>query len=262
MLWDDETYPKWAAAFSGGSKAEGTWEEGSTILFLDDKRNGMLSEIVKNIPCSIMSFRHTGEVKNGEVQPLNEKSKEWVGGTETYKLEENNGFTTLTVELDTIAEFATFFKETFPKAIAIVKELCEKPMMVNVTAEVEASLDKVWDYWTAPQHIMQWNTASPDWHTVKAVNDLTVGGKFSSRMEAKDGSFGFDFGGTYVSVKPKQQLIYSLEDERKVEIKFTETDGTCQIIETFEAETQNSITLQKMGWQAILDSFKSYVERN
>ncbi len=137
-----------------------------------------------------------------------------------------------------------------------------KKIELTVETIVNASIDKVWQYWTVPAHIMNWNFASDDWCAPKAVNDLKVGGKFSSRMEAKDGSFGFDFGGVYDEVKLNEIIRYTLEDDRKVKIVFSTSEGGIKIIETFEAETENPVDLQKGGWQAILNNFKKYTEGN
>ena len=134
----------------------------------------------------------------------------------------------------------------------------------NVTIEVtvNATLEKVWKYWTKPEHITQWNTASPDWYTPSAENDLRVGGKFSSRMEAKDGSMGFDFWGIYDEVKPNEKIVYTMGDGRKATVFFTTDGSSTKVIETFEAENQNPVEMQRVGWQAILDSFKKHTESN
>lgn len=133
----------------------------------------------------------------------------------------------------------------------------------NITVEtlVNASIEKVWEFWTKPEHITQWNHASEDWHTTRAENDLRIGGKFLSRMEAKDGSFGFDFEGIYDEVLINEKISHTLLDDRKVTITFLPTENGIQITETFEAETENTLELQKVGWQAILTNFKNYVEK-
>lgn len=131
---------------------------------------------------------------------------------------------------------------------------------ITVQTTVQAAADKVWQYWTTPQHIMQWNNASADWHTPKAENDLRVGGKFVSRMEARDGSLGFDFEGTYDEVVPNQLLAYTMPDGRKASISFEDRDGQTVVTETFDADTTHAIEMQRAGWQAILDNFKKYVE--
>ena len=140
----------------------------------------------------------------------------------------------------------------------------ETTITTNITVEntVNAPVEKVWQYWTSPEHICKWNNASDDWHTPRAENDLRVGGKFLSRMEAKDGSFGFDFGGIYDEVKTNEVIAYTIGDGRKVKINFTNQGNETKVVETFEAENENSIELQRGGWQNILDSFKKYTEAN
>jgi uncharacterized protein YndB with AHSA1/START domain len=131
---------------------------------------------------------------------------------------------------------------------------------ITIETTVAAPITKVWKYWSTPDDIKKWNAASDDWHTTKAENDLRVGGTFSSRMEAKDGSFGFDFGGIYDEVKENEYIAYTIGDGRKVKVNFLEDGGETKIVETFEAENTNSIEMQKGGWQAILDNFKNYTE--
>jgi uncharacterized protein YndB with AHSA1/START domain len=133
---------------------------------------------------------------------------------------------------------------------------------INIEATINASLAKVWQYYTEPKHITQWNNASDDWHTTRAENDLRQGGKFLYRMEAKDGSFGFDFGGVYDEVKVNEYIAYTIDDGRKVEIDFSAQGNQCKIRIAFEAETQNPIEMQREGWQAILDNFKKYTQSN
>ena len=134
----------------------------------------------------------------------------------------------------------------------------------SITVEniVNAPVEKVWEFWTEPKHITQWNNASDDWHTPRAENDLRVGGKFSARMEAKDGSFGFDFGGTYDDVQQNRTIAYTLGDDRKVRVDFTPQGSSTKVTETFEAESTHSVEMQRSGWQAILDNFKKYTEAN
>jgi len=131
---------------------------------------------------------------------------------------------------------------------------------ITVRATINAPIEKVWKFWTTPEHIIQWNNAADDWHTPRAENDLRVGGKFLSRMEAKDGSIGFDFGGMYQTVKTNELIEYVMGDGRKVKIEFTNNGNETNVVETFEAEETNSIEMQRGGWQAILDNFKRYTE--
>ena len=133
---------------------------------------------------------------------------------------------------------------------------------ITVETSVKAPIEKVWNVWTTPEHIMQWNKASPDWHTPKAENDLRKGGKFVSRMEAKDGSFGFEFWGIYDEVDHLALISYTMGDGRKAEVSFSAEGNQTKITETFEAESENTIEMQKAGWQAILDNFKKYAESN
>src|SRR5687767_1270200 len=131
---------------------------------------------------------------------------------------------------------------------------------ITVESTIDAPIEKVWKAWTTPEDIQRWNNANDDWHTPHAENDLRTGGKFLARMEAKDGSFGFDFGGTYDEVIPHKRIAYTMGDGRQVSVSFDGIDGKTKVIETFDAEDQNSIELQRNGWQAILDNFKKYTE--
>jgi len=134
--------------------------------------------------------------------------------------------------------------------------------MITVTTTVNAPVVKVWKLWSIPEHITKWNNASDDWYTPWVENDLKVGSKFVCRMEAKDGSSGFDFWGVYDVVKLYKLIEYTMGDGRKVAIRFSAQDDTTRIVETFEAENTNPIDIQKGGWQAILDNFKRYTESN
>ena len=134
---------------------------------------------------------------------------------------------------------------------------------ITIQAVINTSVEQVWKLYTEPEHVVKWNNASNDWHTPRAENDLKVGGKFLYRMEAKDGSSGFDFDGTYEQVKTNELIVYLISDGRKVEVIFTTKDDdarTTKMATTFEAENTNSIEMQRDGWQAILNNFKKYVE--
>lgn len=136
------------------------------------------------------------------------------------------------------------------------------PTKVTVQADIQASIEKVWRYWTEPEYITKWNQASEDWHSPSAENDLRVGGKFVTRMEAKDGSMGFDFEGMYDVVKLHEEISYTMEDGRKVMITFVNQGNETKVIETFDAESSHPVEFQQAGWQAIMDSFKKYTEEN
>lgn len=131
---------------------------------------------------------------------------------------------------------------------------------ITVQQLVQAPQEKVWTYWTTPEHITQWNNASDDWYTPRAESDLRPGGRFTYRMEARDGSVGFDFFGTFDAVLPNKLLEYTLGDGRKVWLEFSpEGEGT-KVVERFEPESVHPVDMQQAGWQAILDNFKKYTE--
>lgn len=131
---------------------------------------------------------------------------------------------------------------------------------ISVETTIDAPVNQVWKCWTTPEDIVQWNNASDDWYTPKANNDLTEGGEFVFKMEARDGSFSFDFSGTYEKIEEHKLLQYVLIDGRKVSVAFEESNGQTKVTETLEPETENTVEAQEEGWQAILDNFKKYVE--
>ncbi len=134
--------------------------------------------------------------------------------------------------------------------------------VITIENTINAPVQKVWELWTKPEHITKWSNASDDWHTPRAENDVRKGGSFSSRMEAKDGSMGFDFGGVYDEVRDNEYMEYTLGDGRKVTVDFKPQGNTTKVVETFEAESTNPVEMQRGGWQAILDNFKKYTEAN
>ncbi|HSU72639.1 MAG TPA: SRPBCC family protein [Candidatus Binatia bacterium] len=131
---------------------------------------------------------------------------------------------------------------------------------ITVKAIVHAPIDKVWTFWNEPQHVKHWNFASPDWHSPSGQNDLRTGGKFSFRMEAKDGSAGFDFGGTYELVKKHELIVYRMGDGRRVHVSFKAQGNETEIVETFDSEPTHTLEQQQSGWQSILNNFKKYAE--
>jgi uncharacterized protein YndB with AHSA1/START domain len=135
----------------------------------------------------------------------------------------------------------------------------EKTVII-VEATIKAPVETVWKLWTDPGHIIHWNHASDDWHTTRAENDLRADGRFLYRMEAGDGSHGFDFSGKYTRVEQHKQIETTLDDGRNMQVLFFPRGDVTAITEAFEAEQENSIELQKEGWQAILNNFKKYVE--
>lgn len=133
-------------------------------------------------------------------------------------------------------------------------------MKITIETTVAASLDDVWNAWVEPRHIVQWNFASEEWHCPAAEIDLRPGGSFSYRMEARDGSTGFDFAGLFTAIEPRREIRYTLGDEREVAVVFSESNNAVRVIETFTAENELAAEQQRRGWQCILDNFKLHVE--
>lgn len=133
---------------------------------------------------------------------------------------------------------------------------------ITVRTTVKAPASKAWTYWTAPEHATQWSFADDSWHAPYAENDLRVGGNFKTTLAAKDGSFSFDFAGTYTAVKENELLEFVLGDGRKVQVIFTANGDETTIVETFDPESENPLEMQRAGWQAFLDNYKKYVEAN
>ena len=130
---------------------------------------------------------------------------------------------------------------------------------ITVTAKISAELQKVWDFYTQPEHITQWNFADPSWHCPSATNDMKVGGTYLARMEAKDGSMGFNFEAVYSEIKEKERFTYGFEG-REVEVIFKSQSEYTEVVIHFDPENENPLELQKAGWQAILNNFKNYTE--
>lgn len=133
---------------------------------------------------------------------------------------------------------------------------------ITIETLIFADVRKVWDYFTTPEHITKWNFASDDWHCPRASNDLRVGGKMNSRMEAKDGSFGFDFEAIYDEVNDLKKISYTMSDGRQATTNFENQYGTTKVTTIFDAENENTVEMQRTGWQTILDNFKKYVQAN
>jgi uncharacterized protein YndB with AHSA1/START domain len=132
---------------------------------------------------------------------------------------------------------------------------------IEIESTIDCPVENVWKSWTSPEHIKEWNAASADWHTTNVETDVKEGGKFNYRMEAKDGSAGFDFKGTFTEVKENELLAYDVEDGRKVTVRFSKTDGEkTHLKQVFETEEDNEVEMQRAGWQSILDNFKKYTE--
>ncbi|MDC6350976.1 SRPBCC family protein [Zeaxanthinibacter sp. PT1] len=131
---------------------------------------------------------------------------------------------------------------------------------ITISTTIRCPIAKVWQFWTQPNHITRWNFASDEWHCPSAVNDLRPGGTLDWRMEAKDGSMGFDYTGTYDEIRPKEIISYQIADGRKVTINFQSVGSETRVKETFEMDNTHPEDIQRNGWQSILDNFKKYAE--
>lgn len=263
-LWNIHSYETWTTAFAEGSTVKtDQWKEGSRIYFLGENGDGMLSEIAAHRPHEFMSFRHLGMIVNGVEDTSSEKVLAWSGSLENYTLRSEKDHSVLTMDMDIADEYSDYFKKTWPLALEKIKGLAEgtvKPV-ITIHALINAPVEKVWMAWTTAEHIMQWNHASDDWHCPAASNDLRVGGMLKATMAARDGSMSFDFGGIYSAVVPNQKIALTMGDGRNVEVVFSGQDDKVQVTETFDAESTHSIEMQRTGWQAILDNFKTYCEK-
>ena len=133
---------------------------------------------------------------------------------------------------------------------------------VIIQANVSANIKKAWEYYTQPAHITKWNFATDDWMCPDASNDMRIGGKYIARMEAKDGSFGFDFEAVYNEISDGEKFTYIMPDNREVNVIFNQNGDATEVTVKFDAETENPIELQREGWQSILNNFKKYTETN
>jgi uncharacterized protein YndB with AHSA1/START domain len=279
-MLEDATYRVWTGAFSPGSYYEGDWNEGSKILFLGpDPSNppvhgstkgvsGMVSRIRTNRPYEYISIEHLGIVQNGEEDTTSEAAKKWSPAFENYMFQEHNGVTELAIDLHVADEYVDMFNTMWPKALAKLKEIAESGGLSPITVEavVHAPMEKVWEFWTKPEHITHWAFASDDWEAPHAENDIRTGGRFSTTMAARDGSSTFDFTGVYTDVREHERIEYDMDKapneaaNRHVKTIFTPEKDGVRITQTFDPENKNPQEVQRTGWQAILDNFKKYVE--
>jgi uncharacterized protein YndB with AHSA1/START domain len=250
VLWNDFYYRKWTTVFCPGSYYKGNLSEGAEIQFLTPDHNGMHSIVHKVVENEVLHFLHQGDIVKGEKVATN-----WQNAREYYAITEANGVTTLQVTHDVVPEYIDYMNTHFPKALAIVKEIVED-FYISLETEIHAPIETVWHCYTQPEHIMQWNQATEDWHCPKAQNNLTAEGTFCYTMAAKDGSMAFD----YTQVDVPHTLSSLLDDNRKVDFLLCENEGITHVLQRFQPESENTLDLQKMGWGSILESFKAYCE--
>ncbi len=268
-MLDDKTYRAWTAEFHEGSYYIGDWSVGSKMLFVALTEtggiSGMVSRIEANRKYEFISIEHLGFIENGKEDTTSEVVKAWQGAHENYTFKQVDGATEVIVDIDVNDEFKEMFKDMWPRALVKLKSVAEttiKNQLITVSVVVHASIEKVWDMFTKPEHITKWAFASDDWESPFAENDLRVGGKFVTTMSAKDGSSKFNFNGIYSSVKQYEYFEYNIEGGRYVKVSFEKVSDGVKVTEDFEPETENSPELQQSGWQAILENFRKYVEMN
>jgi uncharacterized protein YndB with AHSA1/START domain len=184
----------------------------------------------------------------------------------TFTGEDQNTLVETLVTYTSLQDLETVINMGMEQGMAATLEKLDELLIkmteqITVTATIDADAKKVWDYYTNPQHIVNWNFADPSWHCPNAVNDMTVGGTYRARMEAKDGSFGFDFEAVYTEIVAGEHFTYEFGG-RKATVKVHPVDNQTEIIVAFDPETENPIELQRGGWQSILNNFKSYTESN
>jgi uncharacterized protein YndB with AHSA1/START domain len=256
-LWNPTHYKNWTSAFSEqDSFAKTDWAEGSNVHFVNAEDDGIYAKIETNKALEKMVFAHIGGVVKGIEQG---PDKTWDGAKEAYHLKVIDGKTQLLTSIDTIEDYRSFFEESFPIALEKVKTLAEK-LFLNISAEVSKPVAQVWERYNHAEHIVHWNFADVSWHCPSSKVDLKVGGKFNNTMAAKDGSFSFDFEGTYTEIEHNKSIKYTLTDDRKVTIDFEGKEGKTIINCSFQPENENTLELQEGGWQAILNNFKAYSE--
>lgn len=274
-VWDaiiqDESYRKWSGVFYQGSYFEGGWNQGDAIHFValdeDGNKAGMISEIAESIHPEFISIRHLGNINNGVIDTTSDDVRKWAPSYENYKLERlGENQTRFHLDMDAHEDYYAMFENLWPKAMAMLKDVCEEtvhgPGRITVIALVAGEEGKVWSYWTNPDQIKEWNAASDDWECTYAENDVRAGGKFKYTMAAKDGSMSFDFAGEYTAISYGHRIDFRLDDGRHAEVYFNYQGDKICVMEVFDAESTNSPEMQRMGWQAILDNFKKYVEEN
>ncbi len=266
----DKKYRLWNEDFQKGSYFEGSWQKGDRIRFLSKNENGVPSGVISEIASSehlqFISILHLGLITKGLEDMTSEEAKLWTPGFENYHLEAlAENVTRFSVETDVDDRYYTFFQEAWKAALDSLKKVCEENLapFASITVEtvVEAPVEKVWIYWTEPEYILKWAFASAEWYCPKSINDLRVGGHYATTMASKDGQMAFDLGGTYTEVVPLIRIVSQLDDGRMVWTSFEVIEpNLTKVIETFEAEDENTLDLQRNGWQAILNNFKLAVE--
>jgi uncharacterized protein YndB with AHSA1/START domain len=271
-VWDSVVnktkYNRWTSAFQETSHFEGGWNKGDKIRFLgfnaEGQKMGMVSEIAESRFPEYISIKHLGNIFNGIEDFTSEEVKKWAPSFENYTIERTAGNTAV-FKLDMVVpeDYYDMFMQMWPNALNLLKQVSEESAgtKITISALINAELQKVWDYWTGPAHIVNWNFASDDWHCPFAENDLRENGKFRSTMASRDGKMSFDFEGVYSLVKHHEVIQYRMADGREVQVWFSRDGNATRVTETFDAENVHPVELQRNGWQSIMNNFKKYVEK-
>ncbi len=271
-VWDSVVnktkYNRWTSAFQETSHFEGGWNKGDKIRFLgfnaEGQKMGMVSEIAESRFPEYISIKHLGNILNGVEDYTSDEVKKWAPSFENYTFEKLSDKKTL-FKLDMVVpeDYYDMFMQMWPNALNLLKQVSEDSTHTKITISttINTPLEKVWECWTKPEHVVHWNHASDDWHCPAAENDLRENGKFCYTMASKDGKMSFGFEGIFTLINEPEAIHYLLGDGRTVQITFTEINGQVNVVETFDAEQMNSVELQRNGWQAILDNFKRHVEK-
>lgn len=273
LLWeavvDPDLYKIWTSVFSPGSDFDGCWDAGCKIKFIAEDesgiQNGMTSEIAESRWPEFISIRHLGLITDGVEDFDSPMAKAWSPAYENYTFEKIDDKSSLfKVYMDLEEEHLEMFEQMWQKALDKIDNLCDslkgKPITITLRQKSSQSAESIWSALTNPELVKGWNFADESWHCPEAKNDLSIGGEFHYEMAAKDGSAHFDFWGTYTIIQPNNRLSFDLGDGRKVDIRLIPKAYGCLIEERFEAETENNLYLQRMGWSAILSRLATYKE--
>jgi uncharacterized protein YndB with AHSA1/START domain len=270
-VWDKivnlDSYKIWAKIFDENSTFEGKWIEGEKIHFLGGNSEsgimGMVSILEKVTEPDYISIRHIGMILNGKEDLTSDEVLKWKDCYENYTLVEENGVTTFKLDLYIPEEYVEMMESMWKKAFERLKILCEMGEIKPITIEVEinSNLENVWEAWTNPTHITKWAFASDTWESPNSINNLEENGIFSTRMqEIANPENGFEFSGINLKIEKQKYIKSLLVDGRYVEVKFEVQNNKVKVVQTFEAEQNNPLDLQRDGWLSILNNFKKYVE--
>lgn len=260
----DQKYRTWTAVFHAGSHFIGTWLPGTELIF-SDGTNGMISELTRCDYPQTIELVTRGLLVNNQPDYDSTEALPWINTIERYDLTIiSEAVTQFQVEMELHADFLAEFEQLWTKGLEALKTVCETDSArydsITISTTIKAPLRDVWQALVEPTAIQQWNFADPSWYCPTAESQLTVGGRFCYTMAARDESFRFDLTGLFTTITPETQLEYLLDDGRFVSVSLTPEGDSITLVQTFEAETQNSLALQEQGWQAILNNFTAFVE--